>query len=93
MTDNELITKAWKLYFRTIPVSLAEFPIQSLCSVEYRDTKKFVVLRNRDRALGVWRVKDDRYLRRLIPCYDGYPVEWFETQRALNRFVKAHIGE
>ena len=86
MTDNELVEKAWKIYGRKPGV---DCPSESLSDVESQDGKKYVVLRNGYRTLGVWRVIDDR-IRRLKPCYHGYPVVWFETQRALARFIKAH---
>ena len=61
MTDQELIDRASKVYMRQPGV---ECPSQ-WSEIEYQNGKKYVVLQNGYRVLGVWLVSKDDKIRRL----------------------------
>jgi hypothetical protein len=60
MTDKHFISKACAIQQRSPG---AQYPSGYCSSIEYRDRRKYVVLRNTTEVLGVWRANGDKIRR------------------------------
>lgn len=64
---NDLITRAFAAYFRNLTNDgvMPNQPSSTASGVVEHDGRKYVVLRNTDALLAVYRVKTDGFLKRL----------------------------
>lgn len=65
VTNQELLVRAMSAYYRAAPGGQSDQPSPGASGVEKRKGLKYVVLRNVNGVLAVYRIRNDGMLKRL----------------------------